>query len=862
MPASRRRFARSATLGASLAVALTVITAPLAVTTAAAYSAPVAVSSPAAATLPEVSEICSPGQTDINHADQQTLMTVLHVGAPVAQRLIAARPYLTMTDLLAVDGIGPGSLTAIVAAGHGCVTPTSSPPPATEACQTTSQTDVATATRTQLMDAFAVSGPVADRIIAGRPYAQLAHLRGDRVPGVGSRSQAAIAKNGCLTPSPVRTVNASYRYAYPAYTTTVTRDLYALTVPAGVIDSSSGAWTSITPTAPIVAAVLLPADPTADMHIWGDWAGTQPGNDKPDAVTVTLPQAPYLSELPDPQSWTPAIMHQFSDNSGGETLYPTVNPSTGQLSAPVTSLSLLSSFFAFTDVVTGAIAGIRYPAPTCDGPWRQQSGTSDYQANTQQTHVTITDSQLNLPGNRPTPFGYLVKHCVQNGDSISSGGATFAAARAVMLDNSAAVYSVNDRYNNRSALLDGFAGSAASDALFLLTNTSNALTTLAFSGRTLWTPGDRVAIDTPAGTHGETSIQLDTSASLVRMALTFAIGQGLKKLPSADLGDTASLRSALTAGAQCVKELAPSISASSLAGKLVAYAYGTFNCFRSHGVGLALYDTFQNYYRSNQSGALSDADLAAKGAQLKGIEAKLKALKYLSLVVAVSNVLDLDTVALTQSDYAADHYKPNPTVDAQGRPVQTYCLRSVGTLNPTVDAECQNTYYSKIFQTPTGGGGTTGLERGYIMQDSQQHSYLVTPDRTTYASIPTPGDYVCLAKAGYPVRYNTSPTLLGGFTQSPDPAVCPPSPPTFDVTPAVMDSVADKGISLIRTGTGKVYLYKGNGILSSVLDGQQFNCWTTGTHAYLAYDYVPDSVISDPNVGFHYHPEFVDYCIR
>src|SRR5207253_3121507 len=110
--------------------------------------------------------------------------------------------------------------------------------------------------------------------------------------------------------------------------------------------------------------------------------------------------------------------------------------------------------------------------------------------------------------------------------------------------------------------LDGFGGSAASDAAFLLTNTSNALTTLIFQGSTLWTPGDRIAIDTPAGTHGETSIRLDTSASLVRMAFNFAIGRGLDKLSSAQLSDTASLVDALKASAQCVARLAPAIVAS------------------------------------------------------------------------------------------------------------------------------------------------------------------------------------------------------------------------------------------------------------------------------------------------------------
>lgn len=48
--------------------------------------------------------------TDLNSADRERLMRLPGVGEVLADRIIAARPFETMDDLLAVDGIGEGIL--------------------------------------------------------------------------------------------------------------------------------------------------------------------------------------------------------------------------------------------------------------------------------------------------------------------------------------------------------------------------------------------------------------------------------------------------------------------------------------------------------------------------------------------------------------------------------------------------------------------------------------------------------------------------------------------------------------------------------------------------------------------------------
>ena len=54
--------------------------------------------------------LCEAAKTDLNGADRETLMRLPHIGETLADRIVAARPYQSVDDLLKVDGIGEAIL--------------------------------------------------------------------------------------------------------------------------------------------------------------------------------------------------------------------------------------------------------------------------------------------------------------------------------------------------------------------------------------------------------------------------------------------------------------------------------------------------------------------------------------------------------------------------------------------------------------------------------------------------------------------------------------------------------------------------------------------------------------------------------
>jgi hypothetical protein len=133
-----------------------------------------------------------------------------------------------------------------------------------------------------------------------------------------------IVVRSCLAPQPIRAASSSWRWDYPAYDTTVTRDGYALKAPAGVIDTTSGAWLSITP---LATPQNLPgaAYPRAAFHISGPWAGPRAPGADPDQVLVTVPAASFASDF-DPNETVPYLKHISPDGKrapSGEVRQPT-----------------------------------------------------------------------------------------------------------------------------------------------------------------------------------------------------------------------------------------------------------------------------------------------------------------------------------------------------------------------------------------------------------------------------------------------------------------------------------------------------------------------------------------------------------
>lgn len=366
----------------ALIVALATIAA-LGATTAVAHAEP---GSAEAAALAEVVMQCDDGQTDVNFAAVGDLAAALGVATPTAQRVVAARPYLQVSDVLVVEGIGPERLRAIVASGKLCATPPTVPPPSAEAC-VDDRVDLQAASVAELAERLGISRPAAQRIDGARPFGTMRHVTPERVPGVGKGTLDRVIAASCLTPAPVRTAQTSWRWAYRSQTTTVARGPFKLAVPAGVLDTT-GAWASISDaSAPAVRAV---SGPTADFHVWGPWA------DGSDMVRVTLP----LEDAPDDAadwSLTPAVVHPQADGDVQMRYDANVEIADGTITTGLTSLSdVTSTLLAPLSIISapstdptagralrqalGAFTSITASEPTCDpelsGPLLRTEGSA------------------------------------------------------------------------------------------------------------------------------------------------------------------------------------------------------------------------------------------------------------------------------------------------------------------------------------------------------------------------------------------------------------------------------------------------------------------------------------------------------
>lgn len=120
---------------------------------------------------------------DVNYASRQELELLDGVGPATSARIVQARPYPAVEDLLRVRGVGPKTLERLrpwAGVIHEPPPPPPPPPPI----------DPNTATQREL-ESLPTIGPVlAARIAEGRPYRGVEELL--RVRGVGPKTLAAI----------------------------------------------------------------------------------------------------------------------------------------------------------------------------------------------------------------------------------------------------------------------------------------------------------------------------------------------------------------------------------------------------------------------------------------------------------------------------------------------------------------------------------------------------------------------------------------------------------------------------------------------------------------------------------------------
>lgn len=119
----------------------------------------------------------------MNYASRQELELLDGVGPATSARIVQARPYPTVEDLLRVRGIGPKTLERLRPWVGVLREPPPPPPPPPPI-------DPNTATQQQL-ESLPTIGPVlAARIVEGRPYQGVEDLL--RVRGIGPKTLATI----------------------------------------------------------------------------------------------------------------------------------------------------------------------------------------------------------------------------------------------------------------------------------------------------------------------------------------------------------------------------------------------------------------------------------------------------------------------------------------------------------------------------------------------------------------------------------------------------------------------------------------------------------------------------------------------
>lgn len=423
---------------------------------------------------------CAAGQTDINSASINALMRALAVDKPTASRVVSFRPYLKPSDLLVVQGIGPDRLAGILASGRTCAVPATAPPPSEDVC-TGTLLDLQVATPETIAKTLGVSGSVARNIAAARPYSTLRHVTPERVPGLGKGTLPAVSAKTCLTPAPVRTATATFRWAYRSQNTTVTRDTASLTVPAGVVDGA-GAWASITDATSTIAI----DGPTANFHIWGDWVGGA------DSVEITLPLSRDQAALP-ADLFAPVLFH-ITDAGPVIAHGDSVAVTDSSISTWTTSLSLFTSGPFGVSLLTNlaphigvhsavnsamrAVTGTRADQPSCHDDleaWRLETGGNAIE-------------QDFVMGRQP------LRYCTQAGTGDS--------AQWVLANNTGAVVSVNAQGASR-VVDSGPSGNLLLDVAYdVWNNTTGPQETTSMVQADI-PPGGSITIQAPAGTNAD-----------------------------------------------------------------------------------------------------------------------------------------------------------------------------------------------------------------------------------------------------------------------------------------------------------------------------------------------------------------------
>ena len=856
-----RNTARAALRGVS---ACTLMTAALCATASAAPkpSGPPTggtVATPAAATLPEVVMTCEPGQTDINSASVDELTAAFAISAPIAGRVAGLRPYIAVTDLLVVEGIGKGTLAGIVASGRGCATPPSEPPPAPSACSTPDTVDLQSAPADDIARVTGINANAAARLVDARPYAKLDHVTPERVPGVGKGILDAVIARSCLTPQPIRAERTTWRWAYPAYTTTAVRDGYRLQAPAGVIDAARGAWLSITPL-PVPASLPGPSYPRADFHIFGAWSGPRQPGASADEVLVTVPAATFANDF-DPADFTPYLKHTSSAiPGGGENVHAAdkvrVDPATGAVTGALTSLSVIDwavrGLNYLVEPATGALFGNRFPGPTCNGIWPQRPGTNIHDS-PDGARATVDSALLDTPGS-PVPLaGFLIKHCVQTGEG-HGGYRGQPDARVLLRNSSGTVQSLRRASGDVSVALQPQG--------FDIDIVAKLVTSVNTGGRVFLAPGQTGSADVPAGTFANAPMQPDRLRSLLKIGADKTLGYVFDRFSANAMYSDPTIYNKLVQIVSCAyNSYNAATSGNGFANASRDFAKALYECVDYESVHALI----ESWMRAQlAAGRLDGAGAVRIHKGLEHLREIVKWVEFGQVAVDVSDSLiwgSLGTVPVL-----IEHYAAKPTRDDLGRLVRSQCVRE-HLYAWQIDAACQNAAYTQQSR-PTGGGGDTGFPLGKMIRDTDGHAWLVTDADKKMHAIEDGGTYICLSKH-YAIDWGLDFEDLRAYRQESgpngDPATCDGSRPA---TRKITAGEAPDLFAVLRIEDGPESWIVFGGARYHIPSGGQFNCWVNpqfrANMEVDVYDFVsrgqletwPVGSGSIDNCGDPEHPSF------
>ncbi len=776
---------------------------------------------------PVLTMACADGQIDLNHAPIDDLLGLPDINVPIARRVIESRPHDRVEDLLVVQGIGPGKLERIIASGLGCSTPLTIPPPSDDAC-VGDQADVNDpASEPVLAELF--GGPTAARIVEAQPFPDLDHAVVVAAAGAGRGKVRKLEPDLCATPVPKAYDGVTYGFAYSDDGGRADVDGYVLTVPGGVLDDPVGQWLSITPLPG--DDMLGPPRPSADFHIFGDWAN---GVDK---VFVTVPDASYAEIMDDANEnpsdpWLRGLIHYTDETKtagelvvGGDILF---DESAKTVTGVVTDLSPLDWVTHKANWLIEpayGLLGTAFPGPSCGSDWTEVSGTNYWEKDGNK--FLIFGNWMDLPGNEVPVGGFPIKHCI--GSAGSDGKITFrnSTGSVMQMDLESGTPTLNSPPNIASGLL---------------TPVDYAISTIGVpTNARVLTPGADATAGLPIGTEARVNLASDPARTVVYLALDFAFGKIMDRI--AKWPGMATTTNALTAElAGCIYQSLGTLTSAGTPTSFLRQAMNALiSCFQ--------YDTI--YKRVIEK----LADLAGSYTDSHPVLVQLLNLREFAKILKVGGMA---VGAIDGFTWSGDNpivfgiQEAKPTVDSQGRRVPDHCVTlDDDGLRWTIDNGCQNAYYYNGSNPPPGsGGGDTGLRPAVILRDGDRTSlyYYPVPEDGLGAEIrpiDTGGLYLCLTRH-YPIDWISRDGQYGG--QNPTIYLTPPTCDSSLAPTRVLTNEALQNTSyLLRETSGRAWIYSNDGSRREIPSGEEFNCAVDAEPGYidfLVWDQVPFDTIN------------------